>query len=165
MTAKSKWVFFILFISLSSFTQEPPRVSVDDFSPAFGKWKGSLTYLDYSSGKPYTLAARVTLVPLKSEVIFAYEYPNEPKANGNDTLKITNQGMMLDQATVKSKRPVGEGKLEIVTESNGVDGNEKREALIKHTFTISRDFLSFRKDIKFTGENGWIKRNEYSFAR
>src|SRR5690349_11202107 len=165
MNIKSNWVLYILIISSLSFTQEANNVSVDDFTPVFGTWKGSLTYLDYSSGKPYTMPAEVTIAPLESQVVFVYEYPNEPQANGNDTLKISNNGTMLDNARVVSKKLVAKGKLEIMTEVNGVDGNEEKEAIIRHTFTISGNFFSNRKDVKFKGENKWIRRNEYSFSR
>jgi hypothetical protein len=164
MNTKSMWVLSLLIIS-ASFTQETMSVSVDDFSPAYGKWKGSLTYLDYSSGKPYTMPADVTIEPLKAQIVLAYEYPKEPQANGTDTLKITSNGTMIDGAKVVSKRVVAKGKLEIITEATGVDGNEKREALIRHTFAISWDLFSIRKDVKFKGENNWIKRNEYSFSK
>jgi len=165
MNIKFKWAFFLLIISALSFTQETKSVSVDDFSPAVGKWKGSLTYLDYSSGKPYTMPAWLTIVPLKSQVVLAYEYPNEPQANENDTLNISNNGTLLAGAMVTSKRLLAKGTLEIIAEETGIDGNEKREALIKHTFTISKESFSNRKDVKFKGESQWIKRHEYSFSR
>ena len=94
-----------------------------------------------------------------------YEFPNEPSANGNDTLRICNEGTLLDQAAVTSKRFFEKGKLEIITERVGLDGNEKREALIKHTFVLSNGIFSNRKDVRFEGETPWIKRNEYSFSR
>jgi hypothetical protein len=64
-------------------------VKVKDFKPAFGKWTGTLTYLDYSSGKPYTMPAnvRISANPFNNrQIIFAFEYYKEPGANGNDTL-------------------------------------------------------------------------------
>ena len=86
MRKKCVVLFSFLFISLFSFAQEPKKVSVNDFSPALGKWKGSLTYLDYTSGKPYTMPAWVEIVPGKSQVVLGYEYPNEPKAVESRTI-------------------------------------------------------------------------------
>ena len=84
-----------------AFTQTIASVNVKDFKPAFGKWKGSLIYLDYSSGKPYTMPANVTIskdVNNVHRLIFAFVYPDEPKANGNDTLVISDDGLQVDGA-------------------------------------------------------------------
>ena len=75
-------LFFLSAIVLSVFVQP---VSVKDFKPAFGKWKGTLTYLDYTSGKPYTMPCNIKVSKDGSnaqQLILAFEYPNEPKANG-----------------------------------------------------------------------------------
>src|SRR5579872_6023061 len=121
---KNRIMFLILAAVLCSFFGDERKISGDDFSPAFGKWEGTLTYLDYTSGKPYSMPAVVTIAATKFQVIFSYEYPNEPKANGTDTLKISEGGSLFDNATVTSKRVVEKGKLELITERAGTDGNE-----------------------------------------
>jgi hypothetical protein len=34
---------------------------VKDLSNSAGRWEGKLTYLDYSSGKPYTMLANINI--------------------------------------------------------------------------------------------------------
>lgn len=119
-------------------------VSVKDFKPAFGQWKGTLTYLDYTSGKPYTMPCNITLNPVNAnpqQLVIAYEYPDEPKANGNNTLVISRDGKMIDDEMVVVKEKTG-GLLKVITEKNGVEGNENRKALIRHIFETRKKALA-----------------------
>jgi hypothetical protein len=156
---------FFLFTSILAYFIQP--VSVKDFEPAFGKWNGTLTYLDYTSGKPYTMPANMNISPDKSitqQLVFSIEYPDEPKANGNDTLVISTDGKMLNGAKVVSMKTVNEG-LQIITEKEGVDGNESKKALLRHVYTIGKKEFSNRKEVKFQGEEKWVMRNEYKMTR
>jgi molybdopterin/thiamine biosynthesis adenylyltransferase len=155
----------VLFTSILAYFIQP--VSVKDFEPAFGKWTGTLTYLDYTSGKPYTMPASMNISVDKSntqQLVFSIEYPNEPKANGNDTLVISADGTLLDGASVVSKKKVKE-VLQIITEKEGVDGNENKKALLRHVYTIGKKEFSNRKEVKFQGEEKWVMRNEYKMTR
>lgn len=144
-----------------------PSVSTRDFKPVLGNWKGTLTYLDYTSGKPYTMPANITVsinAQNSKQLILAIEYPNEPKANGNDTLTISSDGKMMDRDMVISKQK-SKGILEVITERNDVDGNEKKKALIRHIYSVSKKMFTNRKEVKFEGEEKWILRNEYKMSR
>jgi hypothetical protein len=143
-------------------------VFIKDFKPVFGQWKGSLTYLDYSSGKPYSMPANVTISKDKKNdhrLILALQYPDEPKANENDTLVISNDGLQIDGAKIVSKEKTSIGLLQIITEKQGVDGNDNRKAVVKHIYTISKKVLSIRKEVRFDGEEKFIMRNEYKMNR
>lgn len=77
---------FFLFTSILSYLIQP--VSVKDFEPVFGKWTGTLTYLDYTSGKPFEMPANMNISIDKTntqQLIISIEYPYEPKASGSDT--------------------------------------------------------------------------------
>jgi hypothetical protein len=100
-----------------------------------------------------------------NQIIFSYQYPNEPKANGNDTLEIKKDGTMIDDGKVIVKKINTDGFLQIETERDGIDGNERKKAIIKHIYILSNKIFISRKEVKFIGEQNWIKRNEYSFAR
>jgi len=154
-------------VSFPGFNLSNPSISINDFTSVIGNWKGSLTYLDYTSGKPYTMPADVIVStePQLNRVILEYKYPNEPHANGKDTLKISKEGTMLDAAFVKEKKLLADSTLRIVTERNGFDGNDHRKAVIRHTWIISAAVFSNREDIKFEGEQNWIERNQYTFHR
>lgn len=142
-------------------------VSVKDFKPAFGKWRGSLTYLDYTSGKPYSMPCNVTVSADKSnkrQLFFDFEYPNEPQANGKDTIVISPDGKMMgDEIVVSNEKQNGVTK--IIAERNGLDGNDNRKAILRHTYLVSKKSFSMRKEVKFDGEDKWILRNEYKMTR
>ena len=141
-------------------------VSVKNFKPAFGKWKGSLTYLDYSSGKPYSMPANITITANKQQgLILSLEYPDEPKANGKDTLVISADGAMLDGATVVSNKKNTDGIREVITERKGTDGNENRKAILRHIYRIGKKVFISRKEVRFEGEEKFILRNEYKMNR
>lgn len=143
------------------------KVSVKDFKPVFGKWEGTLTYLDYTSGKPYTMPCNINISADKSnpfQLLFAVEYPNEPKANGIDTIRISKGGDMIDDESLISKEKK-RGVLRIVTEKNGVDGNDSRKALLRYTYEADRNSFSKKKEVKFEGEEKWIVRHEYKMTR
>ncbi len=166
-----KWiivVFFSLLMAPVLAQDQKTIVSIADFRPALGSLKGTLTYLDYSSGKPFSMPANV-MISLKAGkpdgIILTLDYPNEPKANGNDTLIISNDGSLLNHANIVSKRKLADGSLEIVTDMDGRDGNDHKKAVLRHIFTISQTKFSNRKEVKFEGTDTWILRNEYRFSR
>lgn len=92
-------------------------------------------------------------------------YPNEPKANSTDTLTISKNGRMINEQTVKSKRKLDNGNTEIITEYSGVDGNDMKAALIRITYNIGKTTFTKTKEVKFDGQDDWIKRHEYSYTR
>ena len=154
----------LLAISILSLTI---TVSIKDFKPAFGKWQGTITYLDYTTGKPFTMPCNITISIDKArshQLIFGFEYPKEPKANGNDTLVINADGTMIDDATVVSKITQND-VLVITAEKNGVDGNDNKKAVIRYVYTIGKKAFSKRKEVKFEGEDTWILRNEFKMNR
>ncbi len=163
-----KLLIVLLLLPVFAFTQTISPVTVKDFKPAFGKWKGSLTYLDYSSGKPYTMPANVTISKNGNnthQLILAFAYPDEPKANGNDTLLISDDGLQIDGAIIVSKTKNSDGSLVIITDKEGVDGNDNRSATLRHVYTIGKKIFSNRKEVRFKGEEKFIMRNEYVMSR
>ncbi len=156
--------FFLAFCSCA--IAQTRNVSTKDFISGEGYWKGTLTYLDYSSGKPFSMPADVVLrTTTKGMVIFSYSYPNEPKANGNDTMYISADGSMIDGAKVVDRSVMEDGAIKIVTDKEGADGNEGKKAVIRHYYIIGKSIFQSRKEVRFEGTEKWIKRNEYLFAR
>ena len=66
--------------------------------------EGTLTYLEYSSNKSYTMPADVDKKQLNKSksFIFSNLYPDKPKANSSDTLTISKDGFMVSNKTVRS---------------------------------------------------------------
>lgn len=156
----------LLMLSLSSFAQQNPKVDAKDFQTIVGSWQGSLTYLDYTSGKPYTMPANVDVEQLgrTNRFTFSNSFPKEPNANWTDTVTIAADGLMIDKEKITSKQLLPDGNLQIVTEEMGVDGNDRKAALLRHTYTVGRDVFIKRKDVLFTGTTKWINRHEYKYT-
>ncbi len=161
------FAIMLLMNPYANFAQTQPKLKMKDLQPLSGHWKGTLTYLDYSSNKPYTMPADVGIKPLKkfNAFIFSNIYPNEPKANSADTVFITGNGTMIDGATVKSKRKLGDGNTVIVTERMARDGNDNKPATIRITYTFGNNIFTNIKDVQFEGQSEWIKRHEYNYTR
>ena len=130
-----------------------------------GNWKGSLTYLDYSSGKPFSMAANLIIRQTKDQsgYIRRFEYPKEPHANSSDTLYITNQ--QFGDGQIVSFQQRASGDFTLVTERQGQDGNDHKPARIRLTYHISPNKYQLVKDVLFEGSSTWIKRHEYLFSR
>ena len=132
-----------------------------------GSWKGSLTYLDYKSGKPYTMPANTNINSIRgmNSLLVEMIYPDEPKANSKDTLKINDDCTSFDGATIISRKLLMDGSVQIITELNGKDGNANKNALLRKTYTFNKNSFTNRKDVQFEGTTEWIKRHEYSYTR
>ena len=53
--------------------------------------------------------------------------------------------------------------LKFITESFGMD--DDKESIFRHTYDISQNKLKIRKDVRYDGDNIFIKRNEFYFTR
>lgn len=155
----------LLLLSVGVTAQPAPSVTVTDFSRSLGQMKGTLTYLDYSSGKPYTMPAWITLRISEQLLIRSLEYPDEPKANQTDTLLIGAKGTFFNGAKLVKKAILPDGNLQLVTEKAGKDGNDNKPAILRNTYTFGTHLIVIRKDVRFEGEEKWIQRHEYSFQR
>lgn len=152
------------FLLLCSFTKAQ-TFQVKDLSNSLGNWKGTLTYLDYSTGKPYTMPAniKIRLTENRKGYIMGYEYPDEPHANSVDTTYINNQ--LFGKDKIVEFKKATDGGFTLVTEREGEDGNDNKKAILRHTYILNAITYSVVKDIKFEGTDTWIKRNEYLVKR
>lgn len=66
---------------------------------------------------------------------------------------------------MKSKKFLPNGNIEIVTEYYGIDGNDNKSALIRHTYTVGKSIFIKKKQVQFKGKSEWINRHEYSYTR
>ena len=153
--------------SFQSFSFSDSIVSSKDLKNLAGCWKGTLTYLDYRSGKPFTMPANFTVNEIKRKdmIIIWIEYPKEPKANGFDTIFISTDGRSLNNEMVKTKRFINADSLEIITEITGKDGNDDKPAIIRHAYILGKETYTVKKEVQFVGQAVWILRNEYKLIR
>ena len=153
--------FFILFYILGN----AQSFQIKELSNSLGNWEGNLTYLDYSSGKPYTMSAniKISLTENKNGYIMGYEYPKEPQANSKDTTFVHDNLFGKDKI-IEFKKATNNGFI-FVTEIEGEDGNDHKKATLRHTYKLKSNTYSIIKDVKFEGTDKWIKRNEYLLKR
>ena len=93
-----KYIYLICTLNLtlifsSNFkSQTLDKNIANDFSTLSGNWLGSLTYLDYSTGKPFTMQANLEVKKIgeSRKFIFLNQYPKESNANSSDTITISN---------------------------------------------------------------------------
>lgn len=150
----SLFILFCIYSNAQSF-------QIKDLANSVGNWEGKLTYLDYSSGKPYTMSAniKISLTEDKTGYIMGYEYPKEPHANSIDTTFIVNNLFGKDKIVEFNK--AADGGFTLITEIEGEDGNDNKKAILRHTYTLKKNTYSVVKEVKFNGTDKWIKRNEY----
>ena len=152
--------FLLLCSSLNA-----QSVQVKDLLNSVGSWEGKLTYLDYVSGKPFTMLANINicLTEDKKGYVLGYEYPKEPHANSKDTTFIVENYFGKDKI-VEFKKDL-DGGYKMITEVGGNDGNDNKKAILRHTYILKSNTYSIIKDVKFEGTDKWIKRNEYLLNR
>lgn len=157
-------VFVIIFL-IPCLTVNAQTLQVKDLSNSIGLWVGTLTYLDYSSGKPYTMLSNIKIDITADNVgyLMGFEYPKEPQANSMDTIRIHGNYFGRDKI-IEFKKYKNSG-FKLVTELEGVDGNEHKNAILRHTYLVRSNNYSIIKDVKFEGTDKWIKRNEYSLKK
>jgi hypothetical protein len=136
-------------------------LQVKDLSSSIGSWEGKLTYLDYSSGKPYTMLAniKISLTSDNMGYVMRYEYPDEPQANSKDTTFII--GSFFGKDKIIEFKNDSDVEFTMITEVDGNDGNDNKKAVLRHTYLLKSNTFSVIKEVKFEGTDKWIKRNEY----
>ena len=158
----------IFFLAGSSFMTVIPLLSLNNLEALSGNWSGTLTYLDYTSGKPFTMEATIKIAHLSrndSSLTISYVYPKETKANGVDTLTISHGGKYLDGARLVEIKLEPNKDFELMTESVGTDGNDAKKAVIRKTYILKGNAFTIRKDVKFDDSKTWINRHIYDFVR
>lgn len=153
--------FCVLFFS-SAKTQV---IKMDDLKFLVNDWKGTLTYVDYKSGKPYTMPANMSFKKLSdNELLAQHIYPNEPKANSVDTFAIGKLGKIFNENKIIKVVHLLNNGIEITTQVKSKDGNDNKPALLKHIYTITEHTFTNRKEVKFLDSKTWMLRNEYKFS-
>jgi hypothetical protein len=152
-------------VMLSSIWINAQSFQIKDLSNSIGRWEGNLTYLDYSTGKPFTILANVIISTTndKKGYIMAYEYPKEPHANSRDTTYMN--GKLFGREMIIEFKKNADGGFKFITEIDGEDGNDHKKATLRHTYILKAKTYSVVKDVRFDGTNRWIKRNEYLFDK
>ena len=158
-------IFTVLSLLISHVSYAQNTISPDNLTMISGDWEGTLTYLDYSTNKPYTMPANVTVEQGKNayQVQLLISYPKEPNANSKDKIKISKDGLLLNKTRVTSREVLPNKVVKITTEYEGKDNN--KSALIKNVYIFGPQQFIIRKEVKFDDAADWLMRNEYTFVR
>lgn len=147
---------------------EPAAAHPSDFDLLQGgPWSGTLTYLDYSSGKSTTIRSTLQVTrAAEGSWKFAVGYNDEPHANAADEVHLEQGGRTLrsdDSVEHVVRRTSSGNTIELVTEQSGEDNG--KPALIRRVRTITRDEYSLAKFIRPEGQPDFFKRHEYRWTR
>ncbi|MBK8521351.1 MAG: DoxX family protein [Ferruginibacter sp.] len=162
---KTAMVSALLCLGMNNYAQSP-ALSINDFKPLEGNWKGTLTYKDYSSNKSQTIEA-LTVIKIrnKNSFVISIDFPNEPGRGGKDKYIIAKNGMTINKKKVIERTSQPDGSLKIVLEEKGEDGNDHKPATFHHIFLIEGDKLTLTKMVNFDAESNFFQRNQYVFSR
>lgn len=164
-------VFVVALLTLSFFAgltlPQAPRVRPEDLRRLTGaRWTGTLTYTDYRSARRISIPSNLTVSEPAGDGtswVFEYEYPKEPNANDRQTVKLGEDGKVLDGETVIERASLDGGALKVVTEKRGTDND--RAALFRYTYLISASSFSVKKEVRYEGAEEFFERNVYSWSR
>ena len=159
-------LFLFIFPSSILFSQRN-AIEVSDIQNLIGEWKGTLMYNDYTSGNLYSMPCNVTVKSKRKnrKLVLCYEYPNEPKANNKNKIRVAKDGTTLNGKPIISRYQTSDGNIKITTEYPGQDGNENKSALIRNIYTIGPNTFIIRKEVQFLGTQEWLTRNEFLFKK
>lgn len=166
-TAIASFIICTLFVS-SAHAQNgvtTVQTAISDFKLLEGKWKGQLTYLDYTSNKAVTMDAN-TLFEMVSDSSFDQfiYYSAEPHKNADSRYTIRENGQVLNDMKLV-KRKTGTGKLLLIFEYRGPDGNDNRMATMQRVMELIGNELTITKMVKYDGEANYFQRHQYRFTR
>lgn len=144
-----------------------PKVTDKDLRPLTGaQWTGTLTYLDYRSNKKVSIPSNLTVTQSaedKRSWVFDYKYPDEPKADGKETVTVSKDGRAINDETVTQRMKLAGGTLKIVTEKKGRDND--RDAVFRYTYLLNAKSFSIKKEVRYEGAPEFFERNEFSWKR
>lgn len=129
-------------------------------------WRGTLTYLDYTSGKPTTIKSNLLVARLPGDApVWEWRlgYDDEPKANRGETVTLAEEGRLFDGEVVVERTALPAGAIRVVTETDGED--DHRPARLRHVYTLSASAASLQKLVRFAGTGSFLERNVYRWTR
>lgn len=145
----------LLLAGLSAFGQQT------FFTDIAGKWKGTLEYSDYTSGKRVTMNVLITITPsadgTSANIATLYDdFGKVYRANGTERIDLAANKFTEDK-TEFSIESNDTGKMVLLGQTQ--DGNDVQRT--RKTITYSADSLSILKETR----DPWQFRNEYKLKR
>ena len=140
------------------------RLKSSDLTGIGGKdWAGTLTYLDYGSGKNVAIAVEANVTVKGDCMTVALIYPDEPEANDATETCISENGAAFGDAPLISLQRLGPDFIAFQTETGGED--DGKPARIRQNYILSHQALTSGKEVSFDGGETWLQRNEFDMER
>jgi hypothetical protein len=161
------WLWLLLFGVCQPAVGQTTQAAPAQLSGLPGKWTGKLTYLDYTTQKPTDIPANI-LITAKSERAwtFAFQYPDEPKANEQETYTLSTDGSRFRGHEIVSSENNGgtpNSTFTLITTTQGKDNRQK--VTIRHTLVLGPSSLVLIKEVRKEGETSYFERNRYTLTR
>ena len=152
----------MLFIAAISLAQS--TVSINDFEILNNtNWKGTLTYLDYQSGKTVPVSTTMQIGVTDKAIEQDIQYTWEPNKNVRTKTKIKKNGRYLGKQKVISKIIKEDGTVILLTSYEGKDDNKK--ATMFFTYEFNNNNYKVTKEVQFDGSNERFMRNNYNYKK
>lgn len=145
-----------------------PVVTPADIDRLVGvAWVGTLTYKDYTSGKPTAIRSTLRVTPLPSARPHAWTmaigYPDEPHADSTEPLTLSDDGTRFDDNAVVARAALGDGRVRITTEQEGSDNGAP--ARLRRVYTFGADECSVQLMVRPAGQPEFFERHIYVWRR
>ncbi|MBL8876574.1 MAG: hypothetical protein JNM86_12335 [Phycisphaerae bacterium] len=156
-----------------------PAVTARDLDRLTGPaWKGTLTYRDYTTGKPTAIDSTLSVVkqPGLAQVgndfadagvapawEFRVGYPREPDHDSTRLVRISPSGDVLDGERVTRRVDLPADVVEITTEKDGTDNDAA--ARFRFVYVIAPTRFSIVKLVRPAEQAEFFERNRYEWSR
>jgi hypothetical protein len=156
----------VIAFSLIAFNNTNAQVSIslEDFKILNNtSWEGTLTYLDYQSGKltPVSTTMQITITDkvIEQNIQYTWEHNKNVKAK----TKIRKKGTYLGKQKVISKTIKADGSMQLITSAEGTDNN--KNATLYYTYEFNNDTYKVMKEVQFEGSENRFMRNTYDYKK
>ncbi len=132
-------------------------------------WKGTLTYLDYTSHAQTTIKSSLVMARLPETKAgdaawdMRVGYADEPHANSGETAVLKRGGRVFRDADVVERAVLPDGTVRVVTEQEGPDDN--RPARFRFVYLLGEKTCSIQKLVRFTPQEAFFERHIYRWSR
>jgi hypothetical protein len=152
----------ICFITWNALGQE--TITIKDLEILNNtSWKGTLTYIDYETGKPTDVATTLQLSVNENSLITNLQYTYEPNKNVLATTKIKKNGTYFGKQKIINKSITNDGTVTIISKFEGKD--DRKKATMFFTYVYNKKSYSVTKEVQYNGQDEKLLRNKYIYTR
>ncbi|TBN06641.1 hypothetical protein EYD45_01790 [Hyunsoonleella flava] len=157
-------VTILLMLVTSQTNSQEKKIALSDFELINNSsWEGTLTYIDYQTGKPTQVETTMQIKIEEDAIITNLQYTYEPNKNVVDKIHIRKNGTFFGKQKVVKKTIFQDGSMEMVTTYKGKDDGKKATMFL--TYKISRENYTVVKEVLYNNTKQRMIRNTYVYQR